>query len=383
MNGIERIKLIGKLVQLNKTVPGASPVERIKGIGQIITIVKQLGGTVNAGGAKEEPYAEESGLENNFPAIKSNKDFVKFFDANDCEVLYSDEPEIKHLESYLKSSGQTHFECENWVSEEGFGDGGSGIISTTRKVKEKQVWDFNGKNWGYYLESDEAYRRQGEAREAVAAFAEGVRNGTLKVTAAMPEKLDKDKVTSVEDFCRRIEKNPSAIQAPENQTRRLLFAYLEEKYPRGFKGALSLKGVDGKDHAYAAVWSRTNGEWYRDVQAHPEMAGALSQLDQNGSLVLFDFSRFASNGSLNSLPKYTSEDGEASEAVSEAWAKDRETLQSIIDGTHPDMKLPVLYDALAGINERQKDNPEYPEMLERALDEWQAVVMDMTAKIVA
>lgn len=63
------------------------------------------------------------------------------------------------------------------------------------------------------------------------------------------------------------------------------------------------------------------------------------------------------------------------------WDKDRETLQSIIDGKHEDMRLPALYDAIAAIDARQKDNPEYPEQLEKALDAWQKVILDMTAKI--
>lgn len=63
------------------------------------------------------------------------------------------------------------------------------------------------------------------------------------------------------------------------------------------------------------------------------------------------------------------------------WPKDRETLQSIIDGKHEDMRLPALYDAIVSIDARQKDNPEYPELLEKALDAWQKVIFDMTAKI--
>lgn len=79
-----------------------------------------------------------------------------------------------------------------------------------------------------------------------------------------------------------------------------------------------------------------------------------------------------------SLEKWT----DAPVKESEEWQKDRETLQSIIDGKHPDMRSPSLYSAFEAVEGRQKDNPKYPEVREKALDAWWRVVHDMTANIV-
>ena len=65
----------------------------------------------------------------------------------------------------------------------------------------------------------------------------------------------------------------------------------------------------------------------------------------------------------------------AAPAENDVWTEDRETLQSIIEKRHELMKNPVLFDVFKAINERQKDNPEYPPLFEKALDAWQDVVL--------
>ncbi len=191
------------------------------------------------------------------------------------------------------------------------------------------------------------------------------------------------RVETVEEFCQRYERNFKDIKNPENEARKALFAYLEKEFgDGGFHGQLDIR-ENGRSRPWSASWRPVNGEWYRAVQGHDEMEGALSRLDPSGTLVLSDFVRFANNGSLCSDPKLTEED-KAQVLADDAAREDFETLQSIIDGVHPDMKSPRLYDTLAAIDERQKDRPgAYPEMLERALDEWQSVVLDMTSKIIA
>ncbi len=73
----------------------------------------------------------------------------------------------------------------------------------------------------------------------------------------------------------------------------------------------------------------------------------------------------------------------ATESVNPDWEKDREILQSIIDGKHPDMRRPALYDTFTAISKRQKGNPECPALFEQAVFAWQAVAYEMTDKIVA
>lgn len=73
----------------------------------------------------------------------------------------------------------------------------------------------------------------------------------------------------------------------------------------------------------------------------------------------------------------------AAPAENDVWTEDRETLQSIIEKRHELMKNPALFDVFKAINERQKDNPEYPPLFEKALDAWQDVVLEITAKVVA
>lgn len=123
----------------------------------------------------------------------------------------------------------------------------------------------------------------------------------------------------------------------------------------------------------------------------PDVERSLSELTCDGEGIVQDFIyaklgefeiAFKDIAPLHEAPKredfYPNEPKESAE-----WGEDRKTLQTIIDGKHKDMRRPALYDAIAAIDARQKDNPEYPEMLEKALDAWQEVVLDMTAKIVS
>lgn len=85
----------------------------------------------------------------------------------------------------------------------------------------------------------------------------------------------------------------------------------------------------------------------------------------------------------NVAPMPPEPDKKPAPAPDDTWAKDRVTLQSIVEKTHTLMKNPALFDEFKAINERQKDNPEYPPLFEKALDAWQDVVLEITAKVVA
>lgn len=131
------------------------------------------------------------------------------------------------------------------------------------------------------------------------------------------------------------------------------------------------------------------GKWQWWARAARSLNSLRSGIDQEGIGVLKDFidaktnpsRREAKDITLHGAPTW--EDFYQNSAESPEWQKDRETLQSIIDGKHPDMRRPALYDTFTAVSKRQKGNPECPALFEQAVFAWQAVAYEMTDKIVA
>ncbi len=150
--------------------------------------------------AEEKVAAEQASKKagEGFPEIKSDKDFVAFFDKEDCEILRDDDPEIKHLESYLVTTGKTDFEADVTASGISTSDGGQGIGVGTAKTNETQKWRLDNGEW--LLSTDGADFSPYGTAKAVAAFAEGVRNGSLKVLSGAGEvPAPEKKVEAAED----------------------------------------------------------------------------------------------------------------------------------------------------------------------------------------
>ncbi len=137
--------------------------------------------------AEEKAAAEQASkkTDEGFPEIKSDKDFVAFFDKKDCEILCDDDPEIKHLESYLVTTGKTDFEADVTVPGISTRDGGQGISVGSVNIREAQKWRLDNGEWLSSTDGS-AFHPYGAA-EAMAAFAEGVRNGSLKVLSGASE----------------------------------------------------------------------------------------------------------------------------------------------------------------------------------------------------
>ena len=164
--------------------------------------------------AEEKAAAEQASkkADEGFPEIKSDKDFVAFFDKEDCEVLRDDDPEIKHLESYLITTGKTDFEADVMASGISTSDGSQGIGVGTAKTYEAQKWRLDNGEW--LLSTDEAAFSPYGTAKAVAAFAEGVRNGSLKMPSGEGEKFaPAEETREDEDEWEKIEKELDQVIA--------------------------------------------------------------------------------------------------------------------------------------------------------------------------
>lgn len=158
--------------------------------------------------------------------------------------------------------------------------------------------------------------------------------------------------------------------------------YLQKAHPTLL---VTLTGVNSRIYQYQG---RGKWQWWQVDERDDDLDPLYSGTDEDGNAILRDFvsDKIGTlEGEVKDITLHgnpTREDFYQNGDEYPEWENDRETLRLIIKGKHPDMRSPILYETIAAIDKRQKTNCEYPEILEIALDSWQAVVLDITSKIV-
>lgn len=210
-----------------------------------------------------------------FPELKDNEDFANF------EEPYRDEtnpeaPANVHMLNYLKATGQTHFSVRIGEMDVGVADGKARYA----RLSMYNEWKLEDGKWSV-KQGENGYWDETAARKAYWAFdnfAQGVRNGTLKIIGGTANEREKPlpKITR-DEFAQIVADNEEQVRDANSPLYKALMQFLQTQYPH-FQGRIRVgndNGDGGLMRLQDVEWRFDDGKWVRVIGDEEKSLSAL------------------------------------------------------------------------------------------------------------